>query len=254
MKLRVLGCSGGIAATHKTTSLLIDSDLLIDAGTGVNDLSLDEMACLRHLFLTHSHLDHVACLPLLLDSVFDRMQHPLVVHGLKETLAALRTHIFNDIIWPDFGRLPNPQAPILTYAELQPGERIVLGDREITPLRVNHAVPAVGYHVASPTGSFVFSGDTTTNDTLWNALNELPPPDILIIEAAFTDENRQLSIESRHYCPALLADDLRKLVHTPPLYLTHPKPGDEDAIFTQCQRQLQGFALHRLCQGDSFDL
>ena len=44
MKLRVLGCSGGIGARARTTSFLVDEDILIDAGTGVEDLSVDDIA------------------------------------------------------------------------------------------------------------------------------------------------------------------------------------------------------------------
>ena len=41
MKFRVLGCSGGIGARARTTSFLVDDDVLLDAGTGVEDLSID---------------------------------------------------------------------------------------------------------------------------------------------------------------------------------------------------------------------
>jgi len=243
MRLQILGCSGGIASRLWTTALLLDDDVLIDAGTGVNDLSLDEMAKLRHVVLTHSHLDHVACLPLLLDSVFDRLPEPVTVHGLPETLRALRQHIFND-----------PARPVLRYAELSPGETLVLGKRTLTPILVNHSVPAVAYRIDGEHGSVVFSGDTTTNDGLWNTLNSQPPFDMLIVEAAFSDADRELSIASRHYCPELLAADLFKLAHRPKIYLTHPKPGDEDIIFTECRAHLSGYDLHRLCAGDSFTL
>jgi ribonuclease BN (tRNA processing enzyme) len=254
MRLQVLGCSGGIASRQRTTSLLLDDDVLIDAGTGVNDLPLETMARLRHVVLTHSHLDHIACLPLLIDSVFDHLEAPLTVHGLPETLRALRQHIFNDVIWPDFARLPDPERPVLRYADLNPGTPLELGARTLHPIRVNHAVPAVGYRIDGPQGSLVFSGDTTTNDGLWNALNSGPPFEILIVECAFSDADRELSIASRHYCPELLAADLRKLAHRPRIYLTHPKPGDEDTIFSECREHLTGYDLHRLCEGDTFHL
>ena len=254
MRLQVLGCSGGIASRQRTTSLLLDDDVLIDAGTGVNDLPLETMAGLRHVVLTHSHLDHIACLPLLIDSVFDHLEAPLTVHGLPETLRALRQHIFNDVIWPDFARLPDPDQPVLRYADLQPGTPLELGAQALTPIRVNHAVPAVGYRIDGPSGSLVFSGDTTTNDNLWNVLNDQPPFEILIVECAFSDADRDLSVASRHYCPELLAADLRKLVHRPRIYLTHPKPGDEDTIFSECREHLTGYDLHRLCEGDTFHI
>ena len=54
MQIRVLGCSGSIAAGSRTTSFLLDSSVLIDAGTGVGvgDLTLDEMAGIDHIFIT----------------------------------------------------------------------------------------------------------------------------------------------------------------------------------------------------------
>ena len=112
MELRVLGCSGGVGAGLRTTTLLLNEHILFDAGTGVGDLSLEEMAGIKHIFLTHSHLDHIADIPLLVDSVFDRINQPIVVHGLHETIEALRRHIFNNVIWPDFTKLPTAENPV----------------------------------------------------------------------------------------------------------------------------------------------
>ena len=53
MQIRVLGCSGSIAAGNRTTSFLVDDDMLIDAGTGVGDLTLDELARIDRIFITH---------------------------------------------------------------------------------------------------------------------------------------------------------------------------------------------------------
>ena len=114
MKVRVLGCSGAIARDCRTTAFLIDQDTLIDAGTGVGDLTREEMLRIDDVFLTHAHLDHIACLPLMVDTIASgRAGRPLRVHALPHTLAALRQHVFNDLIWPDFTRLPCPDAPLL---------------------------------------------------------------------------------------------------------------------------------------------
>ena len=117
MKVRVLGCSGAIAKDCRTTSFLIDDSILIDAGTGVGDLTLEQMRRIDHVFLTHSHLDHIATLPLMLDAVSSLRNTPVQVHALPATLDALRQHVFNNTIWPDFTRLPTPEAPFL---QLQP--------------------------------------------------------------------------------------------------------------------------------------
>src|SRR6476469_1749086 len=111
MKVRVLGCSGAIAKDCRTTSFLVDSDVLVDAGTGVGDLTLDEMARIGHVLLTHSHLDHVAALPLMIDAIACRLARPIQVHALPGTIAALKAHVFNGVIWPDFSVIPTPQDP-----------------------------------------------------------------------------------------------------------------------------------------------
>lgn len=82
MKLTVLGCDGGIGGARHTTCLKLGAHALIDAGTGLGSLSLAEMAAIDHVFLSHAHLDHVALLPLLVDSVGAARTRPLEVHGL----------------------------------------------------------------------------------------------------------------------------------------------------------------------------
>lgn len=91
MKVRVLGCSGAIAKDCRTTSFLIGDSILLDAGTGVGDLTLEEMLGVDHVFLTHAHLDHVAALPLMLDAIAARRDNPVQVHALADTIAALKT-------------------------------------------------------------------------------------------------------------------------------------------------------------------
>ena len=118
MKVRVLGCSGAIAKDCRTTSFLIDEDTLIDAGTGVGDLTLEEMRKVERVFLTHSHLDHVAALPLMVDAVAATRTSPLQIHALAGTIDALKRHIFNDVIWPDFSQIPSRQAPFISFHEV----------------------------------------------------------------------------------------------------------------------------------------
>jgi len=250
MKIRILGCSGGVGRGLRTTSLLVDDDILIDAGSGVGDLTLEEMAAVRHIFLTHSHLDHVAFIPLMLDSIFEQCAEPLVIHGLPATLEALRRHIFNWVIWPDFGRLPSADRPVLRYAEMKPGEVLQMGLRSFEMIAVGHAVPAAGYRVACSTGVLAFSGDTCTNDNFWSALNAHDRLDVLIVETAFSNADLAISLLAKHYCPSLLAADLRKLRHRPEIYITHNKPGEEEIILAECNAALADYKLRRLISGE----
>lgn len=249
MKLRVLGCSGGIGGELRTTSLLIDDDILIDAGTGVGELSADEMRRIRHVFLTHTHLDHIACLPLMIDSLFPHITEPLVIHAQEESIEVLKKHIFNWAIWPDFAVLPSRERPVMRYQAHRPDEPVEIGGRRFEMIAVNHIVPAVGYRIGCESGVVAFSGDTTTNDNFWDRLNAGERLDLLLVEVAFGERFRELSLQSKHYCPSLLAQDLTKLRHRPRIYLTHHKPGDEALIFEQCRERITGHDFQALTGG-----
>jgi len=254
MKLRVLGCSGGVGVGLRTTSLLVDDDILIDAGSGVGDLTLEELGKIRHIFLTHSHMDHFAFLPLLVDSIFESIKDPIMVHGQEETLNALRTHIFNWVIWPDFATLPTADNPVMAYHTMAPGSQFHLHGRTLDMIAVNHIVPGVGYRVQSDSGCFAFSGDTTNHDNLWNVLNSYDALDLLIVEAAFSNAEEELSKKAGHYTPNLLAEDLAKLRHYPEIFISHTKPGQEDIIVNECRIAINNRKLHRLFGGEEFTL
>lgn len=254
MELQVLGCSGGVGNGLRTTTLLVDNDILIDAGTGVGDLTLEQMAGIQHIFLTHSHLDHITSIPLLVDSVFDQIQEPIVIHALEETIAALRTHIFNNVIWPDFAALPHLDRPVLRYEAMAPGESLQLRNIRFEMVPVNHAVPGVGYVVQNDRSVFAFSGDTTTNDTFWQRLNQLDQLDMLIVEAAFPNRDIDICRRAGHYCPLLLARDIAKLEHRPEIYISHNKPGGESEIFAECSSAINGHSINRLSAGARFTL
>src|SRR3954462_5786072 len=198
MRLRVLGCSGGIGGRHlRTTSFLLDSDVLIDAGTGVGDLALPELSQIDHIFITDSHLDHVASIPFLVDTVGGMRGKPLTVHASRATIEIMKNHLFNWAIWPDFTEIPTPEAPFLRYEELEMGASFQLGGRRITAIPARHTVPAVGYHLDSGAASLVFTGDTGPNDALWKIVNRIGNLKFLIIETAFSNKERKLAEMSR---------------------------------------------------------
>ena len=232
--IRGLGCSGSIAAGSRTTSFLLDDDVLIDAGTGVGDLTLDELAKIDHILVSHSHLDHVLSIGLLADSVARRRigAPPIRVHALPATLAALRAHIFNGVIWPDFTRLPSAEAPLLAFAPFAVGEVLAIGERRIEVLPAVHTVPAVGFAVLAETGAWVFTGDTGPNAALWQRLQSMKVAH-LVIETAFSDEERALAKISSHLCPSMLGKELIQLEGSVAAHITHIKPGEVEAVMGQ---------------------
>ncbi|MGZ5204522.1 MAG: MBL fold metallo-hydrolase [Caldimonas sp.] len=240
MIVQVLGCSGSIAAGCRTTSFLLDDDVLVDAGTGVGDLPLEAMAKVEHILISHSHLDHVLAIGLLADSVL-RVRRiegrgPVWIHALPETLAALRTHIFNGVIWPDFTRLPSAEHPTLALTPIAVGETMLIGGKRIEVLPAMHTVPAVGFAVdGGAAGWWVYTGDTGPNPALWQRLQGMNVAH-LVIETAFGDDERQLARISRHLCPAALGHELTHLAGSVDVHITHIKPGEMEAVMSEIGR------------------
>ncbi|GMR17115.1 MAG: 3',5'-cyclic-nucleotide phosphodiesterase [Gammaproteobacteria bacterium] len=242
MRIKILGCSGGIGAGSRTTSMLIDDDVLLDAGTGIGDLALDELRPIRHVFLTHAHLDHIAGLPMLIDCIFDdEFDVPVTVYGRQETLDAVKAHLFNGVIWPDFAALPSVDKPMLRYAVCNPGDTIDIDHRSFHAIDVLHSVPSLGYTVRNSGGAFAVSGDTKTNSTLWPVLNACDNLKVLVIEVSFPDEQERLASVAGHYCPSTMCRDLERLEHEPEIWLTGMKPGEEERIL----RQVTAAAPHK---------
>ena len=254
MKIRVLGCDGGLGGERRTVSLQIDDDILIDAGTGAGDLSLEEIVAIDHIFLTHSHLDHIALLPMLIDAGAGYRDHPVTVHALPQTIAALRECVFDGRLWPDYSSMPSPDAPYFRYAPVAVGTPVALGERRITPLPAKHAVPGVGYLADGGEGGYVYSGDTTLDDDFWGALKRIPRLRYLMIECTFLNEHAAAAERSGHMTPALLAQGLRRLESTPELLIAHMESGREEETLRELAGHCGEFRPRRLTRGEIFTL
>lgn len=238
--IRVLGCSGGISKDMRTTSLLLDEDTLIDAGTGVGDLSLEELKKIDQVFLTHSHLDHICSIAFLVDAVGATRSQPIRVYGLKATIDAIRVHIFNNVIWPDFTTIPSVANPFITLHEISVSQVVQLGDRSVTALPVQHSIPAVGYQISSGVGHLVFSGDTGPCKEFWDAISQMNDVRHIIVENSFPDSNISLANISGHFCSSLLAEDIRHLTKTDmKIWITHLKPENAHSTMKEVKELLQ---------------
>lgn len=252
MQLKVLGCSGGIGGNLRTTSFLLDHDVLIDAGTGVGDLSLAELKQIDHIFVTHSHLDHVASIAFLVDTVGGMRDAPITLHAAVDTLAILRAHLFNWKIWPDFSEIPSREAPYLRYQSFRLGDTITLQGRRIRSLPANHVVPAVGFHIDSGEASLVFTGDTTACEALWDQVNAIDNLRYLLIETAFPNAEKDLAVASKHLTPDMLAQELTKLTRPARIFISHLKPGEGALTMEQVEAVAGGHGPRMLVNGQVF--
>ncbi len=222
----------------------------------MSDLSIEQLLKIDHIFVTHSHLDHVTSIPFLADTVLGFREKPIYVYATAETWKILKDHLFMWKIWPDFTTIPSAENPLLIWNEIRIGETVVLGERRFTPVPANHVVPANGFHLEGPSASMVFTGDTTTCDALWPHVNKISNLKYLIIETAFSSAEIELAKLSKHLCPSLLIDELKKLKHSPlpRIYITHLKPGEGEVIMREIDSDAYEFNARPLYNGHIFEL
>jgi len=255
MKLCVLGCSAGIGGRYlRTTSFLVDGDVLIDAGTGVEDLSLAKLSLIDYVLVSHSHLDHVSSLPFLVDTVGGMRTKAITVYTTRATIEILGNHLFTWAIWPDFSEIPTLDAPYLRYQEIEVGKTMSLAGRRPRPLPAEHTVPAVGFDLASGHASMVFTGDTGSNDALWKLVNRIRNLRYVIIETAFSNKERQFAEDSKHLWPTTLTTELAKFEGHAEIYITHLKPGEIELTMQEIEECAGTLRPRMLQNGQLFEL
>ena len=233
---------------------MVDDDILIDVGTGAGDLTQSEMLRIKSVFLTHSHMDHIALLPMLANMPESRYDTSLTVYALPETITILKQHIFNFKVWPDYTVLPSAANPYLVFRSITVGQTVELSGRRITPLPVWHAVPGVGYQLDSGQASFVFSGDTSYHAPFWNAVSAISNLRYLMIEITYLDQDLDNAEAAGHMHPALLAKGLEHLDKAIHLLITHMEPGNEHTIMSEIETAAGIFTPKRLRRGQTFTL
>ncbi|MGZ5380725.1 MAG: MBL fold metallo-hydrolase [Thermoanaerobaculia bacterium] len=224
MRVRVLGAHGGSSPFHRQTSFLVNGTVCVDAGSLTDALTLDEQARVRAVLVTHAHLDHVASLPFLVENVFGRNGSPLEIVAPEEVLAALREHLFNDALWPDFSRLPNDAVPAVTFRTIPTGTPCEVAGLVATAVPVSHIVPTCGYILEDAGACIVFSGDTGPTEALWKAARARSDVKGFFVECSFPNALQHLADVSKHLTPATLRAEMEKLPSGAPIYLYHMKP------------------------------
>jgi glyoxylase-like metal-dependent hydrolase (beta-lactamase superfamily II) len=254
MKLQVLGCAGGIGGRERfTTSLLVDDNLLLDAGTGLTSLDVDQLARIDNVFITHSHLDHVAGLALLVDAVQGKRNAPIVVHGTEIIINALKQHLFNWILWPDFAAIPDAAHPALRWNVVGHGDTVDIDGRRLTSHAVNHTAGSAAYLVQNGRSGFLFTGDMASTPELWAAIGNEAKLSKVIVDCSFANAERWLAEKSMHFCPASLIEDIHAMNDAIEFLIYHLKPGQEDLIMQELETGGGGRPFRALKCGDVFE-
>ncbi len=221
--------------TQILTSFLINDCLALDAGNLGFALDDQAQALVRQIVITHSHMDHIASLPIFIDEVFSRLTSSLRVYALPEVIAALRQFIFNDLIWPNFEkiRLLNGSAPVLEFLALTPRASIGIAGLCITPVPVNHTVPAAAMVVEDEHAAIIYSADTYLTNELWEVANATKQLKAIFVDVSFPNELEALAAASRHLTPQSLGSQLQKLKCDPEIHCVHIKPAHREEVIRQ---------------------
>jgi ribonuclease BN (tRNA processing enzyme) len=221
---RVLGCAGGENPRFNLPAFLVNDRILLDAGSATARLPLGEQLGLEAILVTHSHLDHVKDLAFLADNVFGLRPSPLEVCSIAPVLKAVREHLFNDVLWPDFTRIPSAEAPTVRLRELPEGQPARVGEYAVTPIRVNHVVECAAFFLEWRGRTILHVGDTGPTEAVWERARAVPELRAVIVEAAFPIRLQRLADASGHLTPASLEGELRKLGRPVPTFVYHLKP------------------------------
>jgi glyoxylase-like metal-dependent hydrolase (beta-lactamase superfamily II) len=253
VKLHVLGCAGGIGGRQRhTTCLWLDDDILLDAGTGITSLDLVQLAGINHVFLTHSHLDHIAGLALLVDTVLGKRAEPVTVHASEQVIDALKEHLFNWALWPDFAAIPSVDNPVLRWAPFKPGETIDIKGRTIVTYPVNHTAGSVAYLAHQGNRGFLFTGDMCSTPSLWAAVAAEKRMSKVVVDCSFPNSELELASRSKHFCPQTLLADIGAMADSIEFLIYHLKPGQEDLIMAQLNAAGSRRTFKALACGDVF--
>ncbi len=252
MRLRVLGCSGGELPGHRTTCFLVDEVMAVDAGALTATLSLEELLKVDDIVLTHSHFDHVKDVPLMADLLVGRRRRPFVVHASNACAKTLRESVFNNLLWPDFTRIPSAKHPVMVIKPFDPARRFKVGKYTFRPVPVCHPVESVGFVIQDGRTCIGVSGDTGPTTGFWHRVNATKDVKALLVEMSFPNKLQDLADVSGHLTPNSLALELGKLERNGmPVLLYHLKP----AYVAELRRDLASLRLKNvkiLSRGDEF--
>ena len=255
MKIKVLGCSGAEFPDHRPPSFLLNHNILFDTGSLTNVLDLKAQLKIDHIFITHTHLDHIMGIPFLADNiVFRKTWHQVEVHSISPVIRAIKKNLLDGSIWPDFTVIPKPHQGVLSLVEMKPGQSVKIGAYTVTPYSVTHSVPATGYLVEdNKKKRFFYTGDTGPTDATWKAIGEKKIHGLLI-EASFPNRMEDIAIKTGHLTPRLLQKELAKIRQTPEkIFVTHIKTQYFKTIKTELHR-LKIKNLKLLKDGDIIEI
>jgi ribonuclease BN (tRNA processing enzyme) len=226
MKVKILGCSGSETRGHNPPGFLVNDVMMLDAGTITAALTIDAQSKITDILISHTHIDHIKSILFLADNIIGRIKKPVNIRAIPKVIDAIRKHLMNNIIWPDFTKIPTAKNPVLTYVPMEIGKSVSVAGLKVKAIPMNHPVPAVGFLVSDERSSLLYSADTGPNELLWKEAGKVKNLKAIIVDTSFPNCLDGLADVSGHFTPAQLHRDLtRARVRSDvPIYIYHIKP------------------------------
>jgi len=235
MKVKILGCSGSEGIGHNPPGFLVNDVLMLDAGTITAALSIEAQSKITDILISHTHLDHIKSLLFLADNIIGRIKKPVNIRAIPQVIDAIKKHLMNDIIWPDFTRIPTAKNPVLAYVPMTAEKPIRVAGLTIKAVPMNHPVPAVGFLVSDGTSSFMYSADTGPSEGLWKEAAKAKNLNAIIVDTSFPNSLDVIASLSGHFTPGQLHQDLTKarVGYDVPIYIYHIKPVHKKKVISE---------------------
>lgn len=235
MKVKILGCSGSETIGHMPPGFLVNDVMMLDAGTITAALSIEAQSRITDILISHTHLDHIKSVMFLADNIIGRIKKPVNIHAIPKVIDAIREHLMNNIIWPDFTKIPTSENPVLAYAEMPLGKTVNIAGLKVKAIPMNHPVPAVGFFVSDGKTSFIYSADTGPNEGLWKEAAKAKNLSAIIVDTSFPNSLDGIATLSGHFTPAQLHQDLTKakVGFNVPVYIYHVKPVHKKKVISE---------------------
>ena len=227
------------------TTVLLNDTVALDAGCLGLYGSVEEQARIKHIFLSHSHIDHLASLPVFLNTIFTGDPDCVTVYGGETVLDCLHRDVFNDRLWPNFIRISAEGGPYLKLQTLHSGQPVEVEELRITPVAVNHVVPTMGFLVEDAGAAVVFSSDTGSTETIWELANRTPKLKAVFLEVTFPDAQAWLADISKHLTPSPFGQEARKVKRPVPFIAVHHHLRGRDQVI----KDLEALSLPHLAIG-----
>jgi HD-GYP domain-containing protein (c-di-GMP phosphodiesterase class II)/ribonuclease BN (tRNA processing enzyme) len=251
--IKILGASGSKAKNLNTTSFQIFKDIVVDAGNILNALGNDALF-INHIFLTHSHADHITDLPFIIETFFEKRETPLIIYALEETINVLKKHSFNNIIWPDFTKIKliKNDSFSLILKPIKLNVPIQINDYSIKAIPANHIAGSCGFVITKNNQSFIISGDTYLNPTIHEEINNDKTIKSLIIECSFPDKLNELAKTTKHLTPTLISNILQNIQRKDiSVFFYHLKPSYKKELLQDIKKnKLLNYKGKVLNEGD----